>query len=109
MHTNQLIVDEGGECWVSADHLYVTDADSLEDSLHVALKRRPQHGDMYLDGAPLNQGQTFTVRDMKSLKVRSDMTAFDSSFSIFSRFFSHLFEHFHNWYFELMNEFPICV
>ncbi|XP_060791413.1 FRAS1-related extracellular matrix protein 1a isoform X1 [Neoarius graeffei] len=70
VHANQLIVDEGGECWVSADHLYVTDADSLEDSLHVALKRRPQHGDMYLDGAPLNQGQTFTVRDMKSLKVR---------------------------------------
>lgn len=81
MHTNQLIVDEGGECWVSADHLHLTDVDSLEDSLHVALKRKPQHGDLYVDGVPLTQGQTFTARDLKSLKVRSDLTAFHLSFS----------------------------
>lgn len=73
MHTNQLTVDEGGECWVSADYLHLTDVDSLEDSLRVTLKRRPQHGDMYLDGSPLGQGQTFNVRDLKSLKVRSDI------------------------------------
>lgn len=82
---NQLTVDEGGECWVSADHLHLTDVDSLEDSLRVALKRRPQHGDVYLDGVPLSQGQTFTVRDLKSLKVRSDMSGFHSPFSIISR------------------------
>ncbi|KAK2860526.1 hypothetical protein Q7C36_004692 [Tachysurus vachellii] len=70
VHTNQLTVDEGGECWVSADYLHLTDVDSLEDSLRVTLKGRPQHGDMYLDGSPLGQGQTFNVRDLKSLKVR---------------------------------------
>lgn len=64
-------MDEGGECWVSADHLQLTDVDSLEDSLQVALKRSPQHGDVYLDGSPLNPGQSFTVRDLKSLKIRS--------------------------------------
>lgn len=69
-------MDEGGECWVSADYLHLTDVDSVEDLLRVKLKRRPQHGDVYLDGAPLDQGQTFTVRDLKSLKVRSDLTAF---------------------------------
>ncbi|KAI4900130.1 hypothetical protein NFI96_005432 [Prochilodus magdalenae] len=67
---NPLTVDEGGECWVSVDHLRLTDADSLEDSLRVELRRRPQHGEVYLDGAPLSQGQTFTVRDLKNLKVR---------------------------------------
>lgn len=71
-----MIVDEGGECWVSAAQLHLTDVDSLEDSLHVVLKRKPQHGEVYLDGAPLGQGQTFTIRDLKSLKVRSDIKAF---------------------------------
>lgn len=80
---NQLTVDEGGECWISVDHLRLTDVDSLEDSLRVELKRRPQHGDVYLDGAPLSQGQTFTVRDLKNLKVRSDMAAFHPLFSLF--------------------------
>ncbi|KAL7880187.1 hypothetical protein SRHO_G00024410 [Serrasalmus rhombeus] len=70
VHVNQLTVDEGGECWVSVDHLRLTDVDSLEDSLRVELKRRPQHGEVYLDGTPLSQGQTFTVRDLKNLKVR---------------------------------------
>uniref|UniRef100_A0A8B9KAF0 Fras1 related extracellular matrix 1a n=1 Tax=Astyanax mexicanus TaxID=7994 RepID=A0A8B9KAF0_ASTMX len=70
VHINQLTVDEGGECWVSVDHLQLTDMDSLEDSLRVEIKRRPQHGEVYLDGAPLSQGQTFTVWDLKNLKVR---------------------------------------
>ncbi|KAF5895047.1 FRAS1-related extracellular matrix protein 1, partial [Clarias magur] len=70
VHTNDLIVDEGGECWVSAAQLHLTDVDSLEDSLHVVLKRKPQHGEVYLDGAPMGLDQTFTIRDLKSLKVR---------------------------------------
>ncbi|XP_030635867.1 FRAS1-related extracellular matrix protein 1a isoform X3 [Chanos chanos] len=70
VHVNQLMVDEGGECWVTLDHLRLTDRDSLEGSLCVELKRRPQHGEIYLDSIPLNPGQTFTVRDLKSLKVR---------------------------------------
>ncbi|XP_076828088.1 FRAS1-related extracellular matrix protein 1a isoform X2 [Brachyhypopomus gauderio] len=67
---SQLTVEEGGECWVSAEHLRLTDVDSPEDSLHMQLRRQPQHGDVYLDGAPLSPGQTFTVRDLKNLKVR---------------------------------------
>ncbi|XP_066536604.1 FRAS1-related extracellular matrix protein 1a [Hoplias malabaricus] len=70
VQVNQLSVDEGGECWVTVDHLHLTDVDSLEESLHVELKRKPQHGELYLDGAPLSQGQTFTIRDLKNLKVR---------------------------------------
>ncbi|XP_056605468.1 FRAS1-related extracellular matrix protein 1a [Triplophysa dalaica] len=70
VHVKQLTVDEGGECWVTEDHLHLTDQDSLEDSLHVEIKRKPQHGNIFLDGKPLSPGQMFTIRDLKSLKVR---------------------------------------
>ncbi|XDV17566.1 hypothetical protein PO909_023405 [Leuciscus waleckii] len=70
VHARQLTVDEGGESWVSEEHMRLKDQDSLEDSLHVELKTKPQHGSIYLDGTPMSPGQTFTVRDLKSLKVR---------------------------------------
>ncbi|XP_077057949.1 FRAS1-related extracellular matrix protein 1a isoform X2 [Siphateles boraxobius] len=70
VHVRQLTVDEGGESWVSEEHMRLKDQDSLEDSLHVELKTKPQHGSVYLDGTPMSPGQTFTVRDLKSLKVR---------------------------------------
>ncbi|KAL0970327.1 hypothetical protein UPYG_G00240500 [Umbra pygmaea] len=70
VHTNPLTVDEGGECWVGADHMLLTDRDSMEDRLRVELKEEPQHGTVQLDGVPLKPGQSFNVRDLKSLKVR---------------------------------------
>ncbi|XP_056096314.1 FRAS1-related extracellular matrix protein 1a isoform X1 [Rhinichthys klamathensis goyatoka] len=70
VHVRQLTVDEGGESWVSEEHMRLKDQDSLEDSLHVELKTKPQHGSIYLDGTAMSPGQTFTVRDLKSLKVR---------------------------------------
>lgn len=78
VNTKQLTVDEGGECWVTTDHLQLLDVDSLEDSLRMAIKRRPQHGEVYLDGTLLNQGQTFSIQDLKNIKVRSDMAEFYS-------------------------------
>ncbi|XP_059394648.1 FRAS1-related extracellular matrix protein 1a [Carassius carassius] len=65
-----LTVDEGGESWVSEDHMRLSDQDSLQDSLLVELKTGPQHGSIYLDSTAMSPGQTFTVRDLKSLKVR---------------------------------------
>ncbi|XP_067257479.1 FRAS1-related extracellular matrix protein 1a isoform X2 [Chanodichthys erythropterus] len=70
VHVRQMTVDEGGESWVSEEHMRLTDQDSLEDSLHVKLMTEPQHGSIYLDGTPMSPGQTFTVRDLKNLKVR---------------------------------------
>ncbi|KAG7461901.1 hypothetical protein MATL_G00196120 [Megalops atlanticus] len=70
VHTNELTVEEGGECQVSSEHLLLTDQDSMEDALRVELKREPQHGYIELDGFPMKPGQTFTVHDLKSLKVR---------------------------------------
>uniref|UniRef100_A0A673VRZ1 Fras1 related extracellular matrix 1a n=1 Tax=Salmo trutta TaxID=8032 RepID=A0A673VRZ1_SALTR len=70
VHMKPLTVDEGGECWVGPDHLLLTDHDSTEESLRVELKREPQHGAVQLDGVPMKPSQNFTVRDLKSLKVR---------------------------------------
>uniref|UniRef100_A0A8C1Q760 Fras1 related extracellular matrix 1a n=1 Tax=Cyprinus carpio TaxID=7962 RepID=A0A8C1Q760_CYPCA len=70
VHVEPLAVDEGGESWVSEDHMRLSDQDSLQDSLHVELKTGPQHGSIYLDGTAMSPGHTFTVRDLKSLKVR---------------------------------------
>ncbi|XP_058637530.1 FRAS1-related extracellular matrix protein 1a [Onychostoma macrolepis] len=70
VHVKPLAVDEGGESWVSEDHMRLSDQDSLQDSLHVELKTGPQHGSIYLDGTAMSPGQIFTVRDLKSLKVR---------------------------------------
>ncbi|XP_076144575.1 FRAS1-related extracellular matrix protein 1a isoform X3 [Alosa pseudoharengus] len=68
--TNSLRVEEGGECWVSEDHLSVSDPDSSEERLRVQVKRPAQHGAIQLNGAPVRTGQAFTLLDLKRLKVR---------------------------------------
>uniref|UniRef100_UPI0037E8F5E3 FRAS1-related extracellular matrix protein 1a n=1 Tax=Semicossyphus pulcher TaxID=241346 RepID=UPI0037E8F5E3 len=68
--TNRLTVDEGGEGWIGPEHLLLSDVDSMEEVLQVELQREPQHGALQLGGLPLKPGQTFTVRDLRSLKVR---------------------------------------
>ncbi|XP_061108114.1 FRAS1-related extracellular matrix protein 1a isoform X1 [Conger conger] len=70
VYTNQLTVEEGGDCLLGLEHLLLTDQDSMEDALRVELKREPHHGYVELDGFPMKSGQVFTVKDLKSLKVR---------------------------------------
>ncbi|KAI1888531.1 hypothetical protein AGOR_G00186130 [Albula goreensis] len=70
VYTNQLTVEEGGDCQVGLDNLLLTDQDSMEDALRVELKGEPHHGHIELDGFPMKPGQAFTVHDLKSLKVR---------------------------------------
>uniref|UniRef100_A0A3Q1H8X6 C-type lectin domain-containing protein n=1 Tax=Anabas testudineus TaxID=64144 RepID=A0A3Q1H8X6_ANATE len=68
--TNPMTVEEGGECWLSPEHLLLSDIDSMEEALQVELQREPRHGALQLDGLSLKLGQAFTVQDLKSLKVR---------------------------------------
>ncbi|KAL6118931.1 frem1 [Pungitius sinensis] len=68
--TNPPTVDEGGPCWLGPEHLLVSDVDSVESKLQVALQREPQHGALQLGNLPLKPGQAFAVNDLKSLKVR---------------------------------------
>ncbi|KAM9425545.1 FRAS1-related extracellular matrix protein 1a [Pholidichthys leucotaenia] len=68
--TNLLRVHEGGESWLSPEYLLVSDVDSAEQVLQVGLQQEPQHGVLLLGEVPLKPGQTFTLQDLKSLKVR---------------------------------------
>ncbi|XP_030579126.1 FRAS1-related extracellular matrix protein 1a isoform X2 [Archocentrus centrarchus] len=68
--TNPLSVDEGGECWLGPEHLLLSDVDSLEGALQVELQREPQHGTLDLGGLLIKPGQSFTLQDLKSHKVR---------------------------------------
>lgn len=74
--TNALTVDEGGECWLGPEHLLLSDVDSMEEVLQVELQREPQHGALQLGGLLLKPGQAFTVQDLKSFKVRSDIPVY---------------------------------
>ncbi|XP_028850587.1 FRAS1-related extracellular matrix protein 1 isoform X2 [Denticeps clupeoides] len=81
--TNPLTVDEGADCWVSVDHLHVTDIDSSQENIRIEMKKRPQHGDILVDGTPMRPGQSFTVLDLNRLKVRyhhdSSETEYDAT------------------------------
>lgn len=69
-------MDEGGECWLSTEHLLLTDVDSMEEAMQVELQMEPQHGALQLAGLLLKPGQAFTVQDLKSFKVRSDILVY---------------------------------
>lgn len=73
MITNPLTVDEGGESSLGPEHLLLSDVDSMEENLRVELQREPQHGALQRGGRPVKAGQTFTVQDLRNLKVRSEI------------------------------------
>nr|XP_023676697.1 FRAS1-related extracellular matrix protein 1 [Paramormyrops kingsleyae] len=70
VHMNPLTVEEGGECPMDSDHLWLTDPDTAEEALRVELRAGPQHGRLHLDGFPVDPGQAFALSDLTSLKVR---------------------------------------
>lgn len=76
--THPLTVEEGGECWLGPQHLMISDMDSMEEALQVEVQKEPRHGALQLGGLPLKPGQAFTVQDLKSLIVRSDMLPYSS-------------------------------
>ncbi|XP_072314872.1 FRAS1-related extracellular matrix protein 1a [Eucyclogobius newberryi] len=68
--TATLSVDEGGESWLGPQHLLMSDIDSDIEALTVKLQKDPQHGFLQLSGSPLKPGQSFTVKDLKNIKIR---------------------------------------
>ncbi|TWW63720.1 FRAS1-related extracellular matrix protein 1 [Takifugu flavidus] len=68
--THALIVDEGRESPLSSQNLLLSDMDSREEVLQVQLKTGPQHGSLRIGPLPLENGGFFTVKDLKSLKMR---------------------------------------
>lgn len=70
MVSSALLVDEGGESPLGPQNLLLSDVDSREDALQVQLRAGPRHGALRIGPVPLEPGQSFTVKDLKSLKLR---------------------------------------
>lgn len=75
--TNLLRVEEGGEAFVTEEHLQVRDRDTREEELEVELQRIPRHGRLEFRGQTLRQGAGFRLLDLRGLGLRSDTTRKD--------------------------------
>ncbi|KAL2089664.1 hypothetical protein ACEWY4_014352 [Coilia grayii] len=70
MFTNLLRVEEGGAVFLTEEHLLVRDVDTLPDGLRVRLDAPPRHGRLELQGTPLLEGHSFSLSDIRALRVR---------------------------------------
>ncbi|XP_023668989.2 FRAS1-related extracellular matrix protein 1b [Paramormyrops kingsleyae] len=67
---NLLRLEEGGGVFLTEEHILVRDADSRGDQLLVRLRTAPEHGRVELQGVPLTEGYSFTIQDLRMLRVR---------------------------------------
>ena len=70
VYTNLLQVEEGGGVFVTEEHLLLRDVDSREEELRVELEAEPLHGRLELQGRALQQEQSFTLEDLRGLRLR---------------------------------------
>uniref|UniRef100_A0A665VGY6 Fras1 related extracellular matrix 1b n=1 Tax=Echeneis naucrates TaxID=173247 RepID=A0A665VGY6_ECHNA len=68
--TNMLRVEEGGGAFLTEEHILVQDRDSRESTLRVELQGMPRHGWLELQGRELQQGDGFTLQDLRGLRLR---------------------------------------
>ncbi|XP_036971006.1 FRAS1-related extracellular matrix protein 1b isoform X3 [Acanthopagrus latus] len=68
--TNLLRVEEGGGAFVTEEHLLVRDRDSRDETLRVEVQRTPGHGRLELQGRTLQQGDGFSLQDLRGLRLR---------------------------------------
>ncbi|XP_047442063.1 FRAS1-related extracellular matrix protein 1b [Mugil cephalus] len=68
--TNPLRVEEGGGSFVTEEHLLVRDRDTREEALKVEVQRTPPHGRLELQGRTLLEGDSFTLQDLRGLRLR---------------------------------------
>lgn len=73
--TNLLQVEEGGGAFVTEKHLLVRDRDTREEVLRVEIQRTAHYGQLELQGRTLQQGDQFSLQDLRELRLRSDMIA----------------------------------
>nr|XP_040040685.1 FRAS1-related extracellular matrix protein 1b isoform X1 [Gasterosteus aculeatus aculeatus] len=68
--TNPLRVEEGGGAFVTEEHLLVQDRDSREEALRVEVRRMAGRGRLELQGRALQQGDGFSLQDLRGLRLR---------------------------------------
>lgn len=57
---------------MTEEHLLVQDRDSRVEALRVEVQRTARHGRLELHGQTLQQGDRFTLQDLRGLRLRSD-------------------------------------
>ena len=72
MFTNLLRVEEGGGVFLTEEHLLIRDVDTLPEDLRVRLDAPPRHGRLELQGVPLQETHSFSLLDIRALRVRWD-------------------------------------
>ncbi|KAK7878823.1 hypothetical protein WMY93_034271, partial [Mugilogobius chulae] len=68
--SNLVRVEEGGSVFISEEHLMVRDRDSPEDALRAHILKGALHGRLEKQGQTLKQGDTFSLLDLRNLRVR---------------------------------------
>lgn len=57
---------------MTEEHLLVRDRDSREEVLRGEVQRTARHGRLELQGQTLQQGDRFSLQDLRGLRLRSD-------------------------------------
>ncbi len=72
IHRCSLLAEGRGRWWQFPDGgtLLVQDVDSSEDQLRIHVKTHPEHGRLELHGTALLEGDSFSLQDLKALRVR---------------------------------------
>ncbi|XP_029861135.1 FRAS1-related extracellular matrix protein 1 isoform X4 [Aquila chrysaetos chrysaetos] len=68
--TSHLRVEEGGLSPVTEGHILISDVDTKKEHLLLLLQRQPQHGAVELDGIIMNEGDSLSCGDLRTLAVR---------------------------------------
>ncbi|XP_053549608.1 FRAS1-related extracellular matrix protein 1-like [Bombina bombina] len=68
--TNQIKTEEGASCFITGENIIITDVDTKNEKLKVQLKKRPQHGSIEIHGTMMAEGDTFSLEELNTFKVR---------------------------------------
>lgn len=68
--TSHLRVEEGGLSPVTEGHILISDVDTKREHLLLLLQRQPQHGAVEMDGTIMNEGDSLSCGDLRTLAVR---------------------------------------
>uniref|UniRef100_A0A8C0HGV7 FRAS1 related extracellular matrix 1 n=1 Tax=Buteo japonicus TaxID=224669 RepID=A0A8C0HGV7_9AVES len=68
--TSHLRVEEGGLSPVTEGHILISDVDTKREHLLLLLQRQPQHGTVEMDGIIMNEGDSLSCGDLRTLAVR---------------------------------------
>ncbi|XP_075688196.1 FRAS1-related extracellular matrix protein 1-like [Rhinoderma darwinii] len=68
--THPVRTEEGASCLITGESLVISDEDTKSENLRIVMKSGPQHGNVELHGVRITEGSTFSLEELRTLKVR---------------------------------------